>query len=129
MFDPSQIADVAAGFEAFLEASGQTCDIWRPAESQDSLGATTRTFPTLVEAGVPCVIIVPEIVRGMQYGSLADMTTEESTVEILLPVDLNVNIGDQVRTEGLTFSVRKLNEADTHQLVQHVWAVIYGRTA
>lgn len=129
MFDPQQMADVAEGFQEFLLAGGQTCAIWRPAEDQDSLGATTRSFPTLIDENVPCVVNVPDIIRGMQYGTLGDVTAEESSVEILLPLNVNVNIGDQIRTEDRTFSVRKLDEADTHQLVQHVWGVIYARTA
>jgi hypothetical protein len=127
MWTPDDLVDAQEDFLEFLDSSGQTCDIRRPAESQDALGVTIRSFPTVVAEDVPCVIIHES--GGIEYEELADQSMLRNTVEILLPLDVNVNPGDQVITEDYTFSIRKLDEVGTHSLVQHVWAVFHARTA
>lgn len=127
MWAPDDLADVQADFLEFLEASEQTCDIRRPAESQDTLGSTSRTFPTVVANNVPCVLIHD---RGeLTFDDLADKNTLRAVSEILLPLTVDVNLGDQIITETQTYSVRRLDEANTHSLVKHVWVIIHGRTA
>lgn len=127
MWAPEDLVDAQAAFQEFLTSSGQTCDIWRPTEGQDALGATTRTFPTKVADDVPCVVIFET--GALKYEDLADKSSAEAVAEILLPLTVNPNVGDQIKTDNIDFLVRRLDEINTHSLVQHVWAVYYGRTA
>ena len=128
MFSPAEIAEAAAIFLEFLEDGEQTCDIRRPVEATDSLGATTRSFPTVVADDVPCVVIVPDVEKDLQFQQWADKDAIKLVVEILLPMDADVEVGDQVTTGGFTYTIRRTDEKNTHQPLQHAYGVIYGRT-
>lgn len=127
MWRPEDLVEAQDNFLEFLESSGATCDIRRPAETQDSFGTTVRSFPTVVADDVPCVVIFDG--GGMTFEELADQASVQITAEILLPLDIEVNQGDHIITEDGTYSVRKIDEINTHSLVQHVWGVRHGPTA
>lgn len=127
MWTPEDLAPVQADFLEFVESSGQTCDVRRPTEAQDALGATSRTFPTLIADNAPCVVI--HDTGRMTFDDIADRDALTEIVEVLLPRTIDVRQGDQVITADDTFVVRRLDDVNTHSLIQHVWAVQHGRSA
>jgi|ERR1044072_150760 hypothetical protein len=127
MWRPEDLVEAQDNFQEFLESSGQTCSIRRPTEALDNFGTTARSFPTVIADGVPCVVL--DSGGSMTFEELADQPSAQIMVEILLPLDIQINQGDQVITESATYSVRRLDDINTHSLVQHVWGMRYGRTA